>query len=85
MPWGIVSGVYGARCEVLQGEREIPCLLRGKFKQEGSACPVVVGDDVEYRMVDARQGVIERVRARRSELSVQRQLQCGQPMPRWSS
>src|SRR5438105_4871215 len=68
MPWGIVSGVYGARCEVLEGDREIPCLLRGKFKQEGSACPVVVGDDVEYRMVDARQGVIERVRERRSEL-----------------
>src|SRR5438552_1600692 len=68
MPWGIVSGVFGARCQVLEGENEIPCLLRGKFKQEGSACPVAVGDDVEYRMVDARQGVIERVRERRSEL-----------------
>ena len=43
MPWGIVSGVYGAPCEVLEGEREIPCLLRGKSKQEGSACPVVGG------------------------------------------
>jgi ribosome biogenesis GTPase / thiamine phosphate phosphatase len=68
MPWGIVSGVFGARCQVLEGEREIPCLLRGKFKQVGEACPLVVGDDVEYRMVDARQGVIERVRERRSEL-----------------
>src|SRR5712692_4457197 len=68
MPWGIVSGVFGARCQVLEGETEIPCLLRGRFKQEGTACPVVVGDDVEYRMVDARQGVIERVGERRSEL-----------------
>jgi ribosome biogenesis GTPase / thiamine phosphate phosphatase len=65
---GIVSGVFGARCQVLEGETEIPCLLRGRFKQEGMACPVVVGDDVEYRMVDARQGVIERVGERRSEL-----------------
>src|SRR5712691_11863292 len=68
LPRGIVSGVFGARCQVLEGETEIPCLLRGRFKQEGTACPVVVGDDVEYRMVDARQGVIERVGARRSEL-----------------
>jgi ribosome biogenesis GTPase len=68
MPWGIVSGVFGARCQVLEGEQEIPCLLRGKFKQVGVACPVVVGDDVEYRMVDPRQGVIEQVGARRTEL-----------------
>jgi ribosome biogenesis GTPase len=68
MPWGIVSGVFGARCSVLEGEREIPCLLRGKFKREGTASPLVVGDAVEYRMVDARQGVIEQVRDRRSEL-----------------
>jgi ribosome biogenesis GTPase len=68
MPWGIVSGVFGSRCEVLEGERQIPCLLRGRLKQAGAACPVVVGDDVEYRMVDARQGVIERVGERRSEL-----------------
>jgi ribosome biogenesis GTPase len=68
MPWGIVSGVFGARCQVLEGEREVACLLRGKFKQEGAACPLAVGDDVEYRMVDARLGVIENVRERRSEL-----------------
>jgi hypothetical protein len=67
MLWGIVSGVYGARCAVLQGEREIPCLLRGKLKQEGSACPVVVGDDGECRMVGTRRWVIEPVRERRSE------------------
>lgn len=68
MPWGIVSGVFGARCQVLEGEREIPCLLRGKLKLEGAACPVVVGDSVEYRMVDGSLGVIEQVRERRSEL-----------------
>jgi ribosome biogenesis GTPase / thiamine phosphate phosphatase len=74
MPRGVVSGVFGARCQVLEagahgvGEREIPCFLRGRFKQVGEACPIVVGDDVEYRMVDPQQGVIEQVRERRSEL-----------------
>src|SRR5688500_7748505 len=74
MPRGVVSGVFGARCQVLEagvhgvGDREVPCFLRGRFKQVGEACPIVVGDDVEYRMVDPKQGVIEQVRERRSEL-----------------
>lgn len=67
MPEGIVSVVYGARCEVLENGTPLPCLLRGRLKQD--AARLVVGDRVEYRKVDDRTGVIEKILERRNQLS----------------
>src|SRR5437867_3507880 len=67
MPVGIVSVVYGARCEVLQGNSSLPCILRGRLRAEGST--LAVGDRVEYRQVDSRTGVVERVLDRRNQLT----------------
>ena len=74
MPIGIVSVVYGARCEVLpagsQGPehgKPLPCLLRGKLKRE--ARTLVVGDHVEYERLDAHTGVVERILPRRNQLA----------------
>jgi putative ribosome biogenesis GTPase RsgA len=64
---GVVSVVYGARCEVLAGGVSLPCLLRGRLKQ--AAMTLAVGDRVEYRRLDDQQGVVERVLERRNELS----------------
>lgn len=67
MPIGIVSVVYGARCEVLENGVPLPCLLRGKLKQ--AAGTLAVGDHVEYERLDDRQGIVERVLARRNQLA----------------
>lgn len=67
MPIGIVSVVYGARCEVLEDGKPLPCLLRGRLKREAST--LVVGDHVEYERVDDRTGVVERILARRNQLA----------------
>lgn len=67
MPIGIVSVVYGARCEVLDEGRSLPCLLRGKLKREAQS--LAVGDHVEYRQVDERTGIVERILERRNQLS----------------
>jgi ribosome biogenesis GTPase / thiamine phosphate phosphatase len=67
MPVGIVSVVYGARCEVLENGSSLPCLLRGKLKQAAST--LVAGDRVEYQRVDDRLGVVERILERRNQLS----------------
>lgn len=67
MPIGTVSAVFGARCEVLDNGAAIPCLLRGRLKQE--ARTLVAGDQVEYARIDDRQGVVERVLPRRNELA----------------
>ncbi len=67
MPVGIVSVVYGARCEVLEDGASLPCLLRGRLKHE--AARLVVGDRVEYRRVDECTGVVERILERRNQLS----------------
>lgn len=64
---GIVATVHGARCVVLDGDRTVTCFLRGKFLKT-QAFPVVVGDEVEYVRLNAEQGVVERVRPRRTEL-----------------
>ncbi|HTE21198.1 MAG TPA: ribosome small subunit-dependent GTPase A, partial [Armatimonadota bacterium] len=66
MPVGIVSVVFGARCEVLDEGQSLPCLLRGKLKLgEGLA----VGDRVEYARVGGGDGVVERVLERRNQLT----------------
>lgn len=67
MPVGIVSVVYGARCEVLEDGASLPCLLRGRLKHE--AARLVVGDRVEYQRIDDRTGVVERILERRNQLS----------------
>ena len=67
MPIGIVSVVFGARCEVLEGTVSLPCLLRGRLKQE--AVGLAVGDHVEFKRVDAHTGVVERILPRRNELA----------------
>lgn len=65
MPEGIVSAVFGARCEVLHAGERLPCLLRGRLR----GASLVAGDRVEFSHMDARQGVVERVLPRRSELA----------------
>ncbi|MCC2669690.1 MAG: ribosome small subunit-dependent GTPase, partial [Armatimonadetes bacterium] len=67
MPIGIVSVVFGARCEVLEGTVSVPCLLRGRLKK--AADSIAVGDHVEFAWVDAHTGVVERILPRRNELS----------------
>lgn len=67
MPIGIISAVFGARCEVLEGGTPLPCLLRGKLKQ--NAGTLAVGDYVEFQRLDDRQGVVERVLERRNQLT----------------
>jgi ribosome biogenesis GTPase len=67
MPIGIVSVVYGARCEVLENGTSLPCLLRGKLRQAAST--LAVGDHVEYEHVDNHTGVVERILERRNELA----------------
>jgi len=67
MPIGIVSVVFGARCEVLVEGRSLPCLLRGRLKQ--AAASLAVGDHVEFQRVDDHQGVVERILERRNELA----------------
>ncbi len=65
MPLGIVSVVYGDRCEVLEDGRTRQCLLRGRLKGTSLA----VGDHVEFQTLDERTGVVERILPRRNELS----------------
>jgi ribosome biogenesis GTPase len=67
MPVGVVSAVFGVRCEVLDEGSAIPCVLRGRLKLE--AVHLVAGDRVEYQRLDTRQGVVEKVLARRNELA----------------
>lgn len=67
MPIGIVSVVFGARCEVLNDGTSLPCLLRGRLKQEAGS--LAVGDHVEFTRLDAHTGVVERVLPRRNELA----------------
>lgn len=67
MPIGIVSVVFGARCEVLEDGKPLPCLLRGKLKL--AATTLAVGDHVEYSRLDAHTGVVERILERRNQLS----------------
>jgi ribosome biogenesis GTPase len=67
MPTGIVSVVYGGRCEVLDGLDPLPCFLRGRLKRE--ATTLAVGDRVEYRRLDERTGVVERILQRHSVLA----------------
>lgn len=67
MPIGIVSVVYGARCEVLEDGKPLPCLLRGRLKRE--AGHLAVGDHVEFERVDDHTGVVERILARRNQLA----------------
>jgi ribosome biogenesis GTPase len=67
MPIGIVSVVFGARCEVLEDGKPLPCLLRGKLKL--AAMSLAVGDHVEYRRLDDRTVVVERILERRNQLS----------------
>lgn len=67
MPIGIVSVVYGARCEVLEDGKPLPCLLRGRLKREAGT--LVVGDHVEYERVDVHTAVVERILPRRNQLA----------------
>lgn len=67
MPIGIVSVVFGSRCEVLDNGASITCLLRGRLKL--SAATLAVGDHVEYTRLDDRTGVVERILPRRNELA----------------
>lgn len=67
MPIGIVSVVFGARCEVLDDGVSVPCLLRGRLKK--AAETLAVGDHVEYTRLDGNEGVVERLLPRRNELS----------------
>lgn len=67
MPIGIVSVVFGARCEVLVDGASLPCLLRGRLKQEAGS--IAVGDHVEYARLDEHTGVVERILPRRNELA----------------
>lgn len=67
MPVGIVSAVYGARCEVLEGGHPVTCLLRGRLKL--AAHGLAVGDHVEFRRLDASTAVVERILERRNELT----------------
>jgi ribosome biogenesis GTPase len=64
---GIVSVVFGARCEVISDGASLPCLLRGKLKQASGT--LVVGDAVEFQRLDDRQGIVERVLERRNQLA----------------
>jgi len=67
MPIGIVSVVFGARCEVLDGAVSVPCLLRGRLKL--AASNLAVGDHVEFARLDAHTAVVERILPRRNELA----------------
>jgi len=67
MPIGIVSVVFGARCEVLDNGVSVPCLLRGRLKKAAEA--LAVGDHVEYQRLDAHTAVVERILPRRNELA----------------
>jgi ribosome biogenesis GTPase len=67
MPIGTVSVVFGSRCEVLDGGRPVPCLLRGRLRQ--AAGSLAVGDQVEYASLGGGQGVVERLLDRRNEIS----------------
>lgn len=67
MPIGIVSVVFGARCEVLEDGKTLPCILRGRLKQD--AATLAVGDRVEYQRLDPHTGVVERILERRNQLT----------------
>ncbi|MBI3909974.1 MAG: ribosome small subunit-dependent GTPase A [Armatimonadetes bacterium] len=67
MNQGIVSAVFGARCEVLDRGRRVSCLLRGRLRS-GQTAPLAVGDRVEYALVDGG-GVIERILPRERALT----------------
>lgn len=45
------------------------CSLRGKFREHGPTLPIVVGDRVEIAALDDREGVVEDVLPRTSELT----------------
>lgn len=68
---GIVTRTDGPRFWVVLGEREIPCVLRGRLKREHQRVTslVVVGDEVAVALAADGTGVIESVADRRTELS----------------
>lgn len=70
MPVGVVSVVYGSRCEVLDEGVPVACHLRGRLRVQGAEPGfLVAGDQVEYTPAGGGTGVVERVLARRNELA----------------
>lgn len=63
---GIVVKAYNSYYYVQTADKVAMCTLRGRFKKERFS--LIVGDDVEYTMVSADKGVIERIMPRRSVL-----------------
>ncbi len=63
---GIVVKAYNSYYYVQTEDKTAMCTLRGRFKKERFS--LIVGDDVEYTMVSADKGVIERIMPRRSML-----------------
>lgn len=59
---GTVVKAYGGHYYVLSGETTYDCHLRGRFRKEKQ--PVLVGDEVTWRLVGQGRGVIEHVHPR---------------------
>ncbi|MEW6275780.1 MAG: ribosome small subunit-dependent GTPase A [Bacillota bacterium] len=63
---GIVIKAYGGFYYVKSGNEICKCVLRGRFRRQGQQ--VLVGDQVKFRVTEAKSGVIEEVLPRRNVL-----------------
>lgn len=68
MAKGLVIKSTGSWYTVLEGDRTIPCKIKGKFRLEDIKCtnPVTVGDIVHFNMEDDKLGVIYEIEPRKN-------------------
>lgn len=66
MPQGIIVKAIGGFYFVNDGDKTYSCKIRGKLKRKDGG--IMVGDDVEFQILNAEQGVVEDILPRRNSM-----------------